>query len=49
MFCEAPLGVSRMEEDVHSGNLSGAEVAGLPSGYIQTLGLQRALLGLWQP
>lgn len=49
MVCKALLGVSRMEEDLHSGSFCEVEGAGLPSGHVQPLGLQSVLRGRWRP
>lgn len=49
MVCKALLGISRMEEDLHPGNVCEVEVAGLSSGHVQPLGLQSVLRGRWQP
>lgn len=49
MVCKAPMGISRMEEDLHPESFCGVEAAGLPSGCVQPLGLQSVLRGRWQP
>jgi hypothetical protein len=49
MVCKGPLGISRMEEDLHPESLCGVEAAGLPSGCVQPLGSQSILRGSWRP